>query len=60
MKKLLFAGLLLTTAISFSSCKACVECNHPVSGEMDEFCGADAAERDFYRETQESLGYNCS
>ncbi len=59
MKKLLFAGILFTTAASLSSCKACVECNHP-NGDMDEFCGADAAERDFYRTTQEALGYNCS
>lgn len=60
MKKMLLTFAVLVVAASFSSCKKCVECSHPVYGDTDEYCGGDAIQRNLYQDQMETGGYNCS
>lgn len=56
MKKFaLLAAAALVVAVSFSSCKKCVECTYS-SGTTDEYCSKDKALRDTYKTSCESIG----
>jgi len=58
MKKVLLSLAVVAFAMSFTSCKKCVECTHSTLSD-DEFCDGSKVLRDAYKAGMESSGYNC-
>lgn len=59
MKKVMLAAAVVAFGLSFTSCKRCVECTHPILGST-EFCDGNKTQRDNYKTSMELLGYNCN
>jgi len=60
MKKVFLSLAVVAFAMSFTSCKKCVECTHSSAFFSDtEYCSGNKSSRDSYKAAQEFAGYTC-
>jgi hypothetical protein len=59
MKKVLLSVAVVAFAMSFTSCKKCVECTHPTLGTQEN-CEGNKTSRDLWQSGMEFSGYTCS